>query len=42
VVPEDCVGPMQKQYHEDAMKFLRRLGIPTTSADIVEAWKTRG
>jgi len=42
VVPEDCVGPMQKQYHEDAMKFLRRLGIPTTSADIVEAWKGRG
>ena len=42
VVPEDCVGPMQKQYHEDAMKFLRRLGIPTTSWDIVQAWKARG
>jgi nicotinamidase-related amidase len=42
VVPEDCVGPMQKQYHEEAMAFLRRLGIPTRSADIVEAWKKRG
>jgi len=42
VVPEDCVGPMQKQYHEAAMAFLRRLAIPSRSADIVEAWKTRG
>jgi ureidoacrylate peracid hydrolase len=39
VVPEDCVGPMQKQYHEEAMAFLRRLTVATRSADIVEAWK---
>ncbi len=32
VVPEDCVGPMHKEFHEDAMKFLRRLAIATTSA----------
>jgi nicotinamidase-related amidase len=40
VVPEDCVGPMEPQYHEDAMKFLRRLAIPTRSSEIVEAWET--
>lgn len=39
VVPEDCVGPMQKQYHEEAMAFLRRLAVTTRSAEIVEAWK---
>lgn len=38
VVPEDCVGPMEPQYHEDAMKFLRRLAIPTRSSEIVETW----
>jgi nicotinamidase-related amidase len=38
VVPEDCVGPMEPQYHEDAMRFLRRLAIPTRSSEIVEAW----
>jgi nicotinamidase-related amidase len=42
VVPEDLVGPMQKQHHEEAMVFLRRLAIPTRSADILEAWKKRG
>lgn len=42
VVPEDCVGPMQKPYHEEAMAFLRRLGIPTRAADIVAAWDKRG
>ena len=41
VVPEDLVGPMQKQHHEDAMKFLRRLAIPSRSGDILEAWKRR-
>ena len=40
VVPEDCVGPMEPQYHEDAMRFLRRLAIPTRSSEIVEAWET--
>lgn len=40
VVPEDCVGPMEPQYHEDAMRFLRRLAIPTRSSEIVEAWGT--
>jgi nicotinamidase-related amidase len=40
VVPEDCVGPMEPQHHEDAMRFLRRLAIPTRSSEIVEAWGT--
>lgn len=38
VVPEDCVGPMEPQYHDDAMRFLRRLAIPTRSGEILEAW----
>jgi nicotinamidase-related amidase len=38
VVPEDCVGPMEPQHHDDAMRFLRRLAIPTRSPEIVEAW----
>jgi nicotinamidase-related amidase len=38
VVPEDCVGPMQKEHHEDAMRFLRRLAIGTTSSDIMRCW----
>lgn len=38
VVPEDLVGPMQKQYHEEAMAFLRRLTMAALSADIVKAW----
>jgi len=41
VVPEDLVGPMQKGHHEDAMKFLRRLAIPSRSGDILQAWKER-
>jgi nicotinamidase-related amidase len=40
VVPEDCVGPMEPRYHEDAMRFLRRLAIPTRSSEIIEAWET--
>lgn len=40
VVPEDCVGPMEPQYHEDAMRFLRRLAVPTRSSEVVEAWAT--
>jgi len=39
VVPEDCVGPMEPEYHAGAMAFLRRLAIVTTSDRIVEAWK---
>jgi ureidoacrylate peracid hydrolase len=39
VVPEDLVGPMQKQYHEEAMAFLRRLAIPSRAEEIVKAWK---
>jgi nicotinamidase-related amidase len=42
VVPEDCVDAMQKQYHGEAMAFLRRLAIVTTSAEIVSAWKGVG
>jgi nicotinamidase-related amidase len=40
VVPEDCVGPMEPQHHDDAMRFLRRLAIPTRSSEIIEAWGT--
>lgn len=40
IVPEDCVGPMEPQHHDDAMRFLRRLAIPTRSAEIVESWDT--
>ena len=40
VVPEDCVGPMVQEHHEDAMRFLRRLTIATSSADILEVWES--
>jgi nicotinamidase-related amidase len=40
VVPEDCVGAMQPQYHGEAMAFLRRLAILTRSADVVAAWRS--
>ena len=39
VVPEDCVGAMQKEYHGEAMAFLRRLAIVTKSPEVVAAWK---
>jgi nicotinamidase-related amidase len=39
VVPEDCVGAMQPQYHGEAMAFLRRLAIVPRSAEITRAWK---
>lgn len=39
VVPEDCVGPMVKEHHEDAMRFLRRLAVATSSNAILEAWE---
>jgi nicotinamidase-related amidase len=39
VVPEDCVGAMEPQYHGGAMEFLRRLAIVRKSSDIVQAWK---
>jgi nicotinamidase-related amidase len=38
VVPDDCVGPMEPEHHQDAMRFLRRLAVPTRSSEIVEAW----
>ncbi len=41
VVPEDCVGAMEPQYHGDAMAFLRRLAIVTKSSDVEQAWKAR-
>ena len=39
VVPEDLVGAMQKQYHDEAMAFLRRLAIPSRAEEIVKAWQ---
>jgi nicotinamidase-related amidase len=39
VVPEDCVGAMQPEYHGEAMAFLRRLAIVATSAEVVTAWQ---
>ena len=42
VVPEDLVGPMQKEHHEEAMAFLRRLTLVTRSEQIVNAWKSGG
>ena len=39
VVPEDLVGAMQKQYHDEAMAFLRRLAIPSRAEEIVKTWK---
>ena len=42
VVPEDLVGPMQKEYHEEAMAFLRRLTLVTRSEHVVKAWKEGG
>lgn len=38
VVPEDCVGPMEPRYHEDAMVILRRLALAVPSSEIVAAW----
>jgi nicotinamidase-related amidase len=42
VVPEDLVGPMQKEYHEDAMAFLKRLTLMTRSEHITKAWREGG
>ncbi len=39
VVPEELVGPMQKEYHHEAMAFLRRLTIVTRAEEIVRAWQ---
>jgi nicotinamidase-related amidase len=41
VVPQDCVGPLQKEHHGEAMAFLQRLAIVTKSSEIVAAWKSR-
>lgn len=40
VVPEDCVAAMQKEYHEEAMAFLRRLAIVASSQEIISAWRS--
>jgi nicotinamidase-related amidase len=40
VVPEDLVGPMQKDYHAEAMAFLRRLTLMVRAEAIVETWRT--
>lgn len=39
VVPEDLVGPMQKEYQDEAITFLRRLTHMTRAEEIVKAWK---
>jgi nicotinamidase-related amidase len=39
VVPEDLVGPMQKEYHQEAMAFLRRLTLVTQAEVIAKAWR---
>jgi nicotinamidase-related amidase len=41
VVPEDLVGPMQPEYHQEAMAFLKRLAIPSRAEGIVKAWESR-
>ena len=41
VVPEDLVGPMLPEYHQEAMAFLKRLAIPSRAEEIVKAWESR-
>ena len=40
VVPRDCVGPMVKEHHAEAMSFLERLTLVRSSDEIVQAWET--
>ena len=42
VVPDDLVGPMQREYHDQAMAFLRRLTLVSHAEEIARAWKARG
>ena len=38
VVPRDCVGPMVKEHHAEAMSILSRLAIVRDSGEITAAW----
>ncbi len=40
VIPEDVVAAMQKEYHGEAMAFLKRLAMVTRSREIVKAWES--
>jgi nicotinamidase-related amidase len=41
VVPRDCVGPMIKEHHAEAMSMLSRLTMVRDASEIVAAWKGR-
>jgi nicotinamidase-related amidase len=41
VVPSDCVGPMNKEHHAEAMSLLSRLAIVLNSSEIAAAWAER-
>jgi nicotinamidase-related amidase len=41
VVPRDCVGPMNKAHHAEAMSLLSRLTIVRDSSEIAAAWAER-
>ena len=41
VVPRDCVGPMIKAHHAEAMSLLSRLTIMRDSSEIAAAWAQR-
>jgi nicotinamidase-related amidase len=41
VVPRELVGPMNKQYHAEAMAFLERLTMVVNSSEITSAWASR-
>lgn len=41
VVPRDCVGPMNKAHHAEAMSILSRLTIMSDSSEIAAAWGAR-
>jgi nicotinamidase-related amidase len=42
VVVRDCVGPMIKEHHAEAMSLLSRLTIILDSSEITAAWAQRG
>ena len=39
VAPEDCICPADASRREDALLYIRDVGITPTSAEILEAWK---
>jgi nicotinamidase-related amidase len=41
VVPRDCVGPMNKAHHAEAMSLLSRLTLVRDSSEIAAAWAER-